>query len=303
MSSSREAEINALLDLLDDPDPKVYHSVRNRFIEIGAEVTSALEDAWSLSLDETYQKRIELILDDIAINHASNLAEFWLKNNSEDLLEGYIILTLFQYPNLNRASIIASIENITKNIWLEINNQLTSLEKIRIISHILFQILKFKPDNSTLENPKFYYLNKVLESKTYSKSSISLLFIIIAQKLQLPVFGILLKYQPLLCYVDATKDSLENISENNILFYVDAFNRGNILSKDGLKEIGNRLSEPASPREYLPVKPFQLILNTILHIENAEKANQNFKKAENLHHFYNFLVQKKGEQKNEFDIE
>ncbi|MDD4575482.1 MAG: transglutaminase family protein [Bacteroidales bacterium] len=193
-------EINALLDLLDDPDSSVYESVYKRFMQIGPATSEMLEDAWSMSLDDGYQKRIEYILDDISKNHALELSEKWLKNNPNDVLEGYLVFTQYQYPNINIEDVLNQLEALKINIWMELNENLTALETVRVFNHILFKVHRFEKDAAEISNPKYNYLNQVLQSKTYTYCSIALLYLILAKKLELPIEGVLYKGSPILCY-------------------------------------------------------------------------------------------------------
>lgn len=293
ITDSLKNEINALLDLLDDPDSSVYESVHKRFMQIGSPASEMLENAWSLSLDESYQKRIEYILDDISKNHAADLSKKWLSNNPDDLLEGYLIFTLFQYPNLDKEEILNQIETLRIAIWIELNNNLTSLEKIRVINHILFRIQKFEKDTSPIENPKFNYLNRILQSKTFTNHSIALLYLILAKKLDIPMEGILFKGSPLLCYLNDDQKKINEITPNDVLFYVDPYNLGNVLPKDVLKGIGSRLSSPAEEQDFLPVNAWKMILKIIHKTAISEKANNNHKKSEDLMYFYSLLKEMK----------
>jgi hypothetical protein len=286
-------EINALLDLLDDPDSMVYESVHKRFMQIGSSASEMLENAWSLSLDESYQKRVEYILDDISKNHAAQLSKKWLLSNPDDLLEGYLIFTLYQYPNLNKEELMNQLENLKISIWIELNDNLTSLEKIRVINHILFRVQKFERDTSPIENPKFNYLNRLLQSKIFSNHSIALLYLILAKKLDIPMEGIIFRGSPLLCYLNDSNKKNDEITPNDILFYIDPYNQGNILPKDVLKDIGARLSSPAEARDFLPVNSWQLILKIVHKTAITEKANNNHKKSEDLMYFYSLLKEMK----------
>ncbi len=282
-------EINALLDLLDDPDSSVYESVHSRFMQIGPTASEMLENAWSLSLDESYQKRVEYILDDISKNHAVELSKKWQLKNPDNLLEGYLIFTLYQYPNLNKEELMNQLENLKISIWIELNDNLTALEKIRVINHILFRVQQFERDTSPIENPKYNYLNCLLQSKTYTNHSIALLYLILAKKLDIPLEGILFRGSPLLCYLNDSNINMNEISQKDVLFYIDPFNQGNVLPKDVLKDIGARLSSPAEPHDFLPVKPLQLILKLIHKTAISEKANNNLKKSEDLMYFYSLI--------------
>lgn len=282
-------EINALLDLLDDPDSSVYESVYKRFMQIGPATSEILEDALSMSLDDGYQKRIEYILDDISKNHALNLSENWLQNNPNDILEGYLIFTRYQYPNLNTEEILNQVEALRINIWMELNENLTALETVRIINHILFKVHRFEKDTAEISNPKYNYLNQVLQSKTYTHCSIALLYLILTKKLELPIKGVLYKGSPILCYVNDINKKTEEIVYKDVLFYIDPYNFGNVIPKDILKEIGSTILPLNNPKEMLPVVPSELILKTIYSTALSEKENDNHEKSEDLMYFHTLL--------------
>lgn len=282
-------EINALLGLLDDPDSSVYKSVYERFMQIGPSAFEMLEEASSLSLDNGYQKRIEYILDDISKNHALDLSEKWLQNNPDDLLEGYLIFTRYQYPNLNTEEIINQIETLKISIWMELNKNLTALETVRIFNHILFKVYRFEKDTAEIGNPKNNYLNQVLQSKTYTHYSITLLYLILAKKLEIPMEGIVYKGNPMLCYINDVNKKIDEISDRDVLFYIDPYNSGNVIPKDVLKEIGKNFSPVNNPKEFLPVRVCDLILKTIFTTAIAEKENDNHKKSGDLMYFHSLL--------------
>ncbi len=296
MNESLKKEINALLDLIDDPDINVFESVNKRFLEIGIEANNALEDAWSLTLNSDFQQRIEYILEQISQKHAKELAENWIKHNPSNILDGYLAFSKFKYHNLDTNFINNQIESITKNIWLEINNQLTSLEKTRIINHILFQIHKFEPFSSNSDISNYFYLNQLLETKKFTNNSIPMLYLIIAQKLNLPIYGVIFKEILLLCYTDYFSTKIDDIKESNILFYIDAYHSGTVISKDRLLEIGNQISTPATSRDYLPQNPINLIIHIVKQASLFEKEKNNFKKADDFTNFYKLL----NELKNNF---
>ena len=56
-----QAEINALIDLLDDPDAEVFNNIRARLISYGEEVIPELESAWEASFNNVVQTRIEKV--------------------------------------------------------------------------------------------------------------------------------------------------------------------------------------------------------------------------------------------------
>lgn len=289
IKDSLRNEINALLDLLDDPDSSVYDSVYERFMQIGPATTEILEDAKMLSIDEGYQKRIEYILNDISKNHALDLSEKWLQNNPDDLLEGYLIFNRYQYPNISTEEINNQIETLKISIWKELNKNLTALETVRIFNHILYKVHRFEKDTVEINNPKNNYLNQVLQNKIYSHYSIALLYLILAKKLEIPIEGTIFKGSLILCYVNKAFQKIEEINYKDILFYIDPYNTGNVIPKDVLKEIGKNILPADDPKDFLPVRASELILKIVFNTAIAEKENNNHKKFEDIMYFYSLL--------------
>lgn len=60
------SELNALINLLDEPDEFVFDKVKERFFSYGLEAVPLLEDVWDSSYEHTQvQKRIEGIIHEI----------------------------------------------------------------------------------------------------------------------------------------------------------------------------------------------------------------------------------------------
>jgi len=55
-------EITALLNLIDDPDEDVYHTVSNKLVSFGKEIIPNLENLWESISNEETQERIELLI-------------------------------------------------------------------------------------------------------------------------------------------------------------------------------------------------------------------------------------------------
>ena len=50
-----EKELNAIINLLDDPDDNIFNTLQDKLIEQGTDVISKLEDAWEKSPDASGQ--------------------------------------------------------------------------------------------------------------------------------------------------------------------------------------------------------------------------------------------------------
>ena len=243
-------KLDALIDLLDDPDLTVFDLVKNELLKETDVIIPALEKKWESSFDGECQERIENIIQHLQLKETSRLLQEWLvtDSNERDLLTGFLILDRFQYPDLNPLNIKAKIENIRKKIWLELNNSLTLLEKTTILNHFLFNIHEFSINFKNIHSPQNCFLNQLLDTKKGNPVSLGIFYTIIARQLDLPAQFIDFPKNPLVAIVDAklARKVHGNNAKSDVLFYINPSNKGSITS---IKEIEYHLRT----NNYLPI--------------------------------------------------
>lgn len=243
-------KLDALIDLLDDPDLTVFELVQQELLKETDEIIPALEQKWESSFDGNCQERIENIIQNLQFKETARLLEEWLITDSDerDLLTGFLIIDRFQYPDLNPLNIRLKLENIRKKIWLEFNNSLTLLEKTTILNHFLFNINEFSINLKNIHSPQNCFLNQMLDTKKGDPVSMSIFYTIIARQLDLPAQFIDFPKNPLVAIVDAklARKVHGNAVKSDVLFYINPSNKGSITS---IKEIEYHLRT----NNYLPL--------------------------------------------------
>lgn len=249
-----QKEIRALIHLLDDEDRDIFNHVRDRLIGYGNEVVPELEAAWEESFNPLIQQRIEDIVNQIQFDAIRHALTEWAATAERDLLEGWLILTRYQYPDLEEKKIRAQIERIRKDAWIEINEDQTALEKVKVLNHILFGIHGFSGNSTNYHAPGNNFLNNLMESKRGNAVSLSALYIILAGKLGIPVYGVDLPEHFILAYKDESPAmQLFNLrNEERILFYINPLNKGSVFSRREIDVFIKRLNLAYSPRYYEP---------------------------------------------------
>jgi len=284
-------EIEAIIKLLSDPDQTVYEHIEKKLLAEGKEIIKPLESAWGTSLDELLQSRIEHIIHKIQFDELIILLKAWLQEKSDDVLKGAFLISKVHYPSLDFQIVYQKIEKIKRNIWLELRDNFTPLEQIRVLNHVIYQTHKFIGNNIDFYSPQNCYINEVLETKKGNPISLAIIYLSIAKRLGLPIYGVNLPKNFILAYVNVNAN-INNISsideDNDILFYINPFNRGAVLGK---KEIDFFLKQQKIHPErsyYVPCETDfiiqRLILNLIYSykkIEQNEKADD-FEKILNL---------------------
>ncbi len=230
ISNSSYTQLKALVRLLDDPDADVYENVHGKLVSFGKNVIPLLETEWELNEQFRIQQRIEQIIDEIEFESCRDALADWNLQSDNDLLEGVLIASAFQYPTIDRKTIYSSIEQLRKDIWIELSPNLTSLEKVRVINHILFDVHHFKPHTKYHDSFQSFFINNVINLESGSPIALAILYKILADKLDLPIECLNLPYHMVLGYCDTHNDT-----ENDMLFYINPFSNGAVFGRGELE--------------------------------------------------------------------
>ncbi|MGQ8338283.1 transglutaminase-like domain-containing protein [Sunxiuqinia sp. A32] len=247
-------KLNALLALLDDPDPAVFELVEKEILEEDPIIINQLEQVWETSLDELIQSRIENLIQQIQYNDTKIKIQSWAGQKQVDLFEGFFLLTRYQYPDLKLKTIKNKIRKISSDVWLEISNKLTSLEKITVLNHVFYDAYKFSINLSNVLSPQNCYLNQVLETKKGNSISIAIVYSLIARELGFPLYFIDFPKNPLLAYVDEdiAKKAHGKDYSSPVLFYINPSNKGAIIGRRELERFANKHEQNRKDNIYEP---------------------------------------------------
>jgi regulator of sirC expression with transglutaminase-like and TPR domain len=281
------AEIDALLKLLDDPDEEIYQHVQQRLLEYGNEAISYLENAWEQSLDTVLQERIENIVHTIQFNNVKEDLNLWYQSGAFDLLQGALVINRYQYPDLDEQAVINQIEEIKREIWLGLQLEMSSIEKIKLINHIFYNQYGFSGNTKNHHDPQNSYLNQVLESKKGNQISLAIIYATLAQKLDIPVYGVNLPQHFILGYIDENNAE----KEYGVLFYINAFNKGAIFGKHDVDQFLRQLNLEPQPGFYSPCSNTEIIRRVIRNLISAYENLGAADKVEELKELQNILTE------------
>lgn len=184
--NAREKEMNALLQLLDDDDAEVVVSVKERLLSLGNSIIPDLENHWERSENPLLQERIETIIQRIQFRQLRQEFGQWAQE-SGDLFYGAFLVGKYHMPELEATEILRRIEQIRRNIWLEMNSYLTPLEQIKVMEAILYQYLQFTGAETAYNRPNDFLIHELVKGKQGNAFSLGILYLILADQLDLPV--------------------------------------------------------------------------------------------------------------------
>jgi regulator of sirC expression with transglutaminase-like and TPR domain len=264
MDQHDEREIKALISLTDEPDDRIFAEIAEKIFSYGTTALPFLEEHWENSFDSVMQQRILDIIHKIQFENVSAELKKWVKLGANNLYDAYMLITRFQYPDVKEDEIKNKIESIRKDIWLELNNELTSLEKIKVVNHLFFEEYKFGGNTVDFHAPHNLYLNTLLETHKGNPLSLGMLYIIIAQQLNMPVYGVNLPEHFVLAYTnEMDEESLEFLDRNEVLFYINPFSKGAVFSRKEVEHFIAQLKIEPHEMFFKPCKNIDIIIRLI----------------------------------------
>lgn len=285
-TSISKKEVNALVKLLDDPDETIFSHIKGRFMSLGPPVIPHLESAWENAYDIILQKRIEQLIHDIQFEILQKQFANWKLAESDDLLKGLLLVARYQYPDLSEEKIRKQLKQITQDVWLELNEDLTAVEKINALNHILFEVHNFSGSSiTTYYSPQNSFFNCLLETKKGNPVMLSCLYLLVAHELKIPVYGVNLPEHFICAYMDESKNlvnlSDENSTRENILFYINPFRKGIIFHHNDIDDFIKQLKLEPNAAFYSPCSNIDIIIRVIRNLifsyeklGHTEKVNE-----------------------------
>lgn len=235
-------EITALLTLLDDPDQEVFEAVSEKIVDYGKPIIPNLEHLWETTPEEHTQERIELLIHRLHYRDLTEDFRQWNVSGHHDLMLGALLVAKFQYPDLTSAPVLLEIEKIRRNIWLELNNYLTPLEQINIVTSILYSYYGLKGGETNYSEPNEFLLHKTLETKRGNQVSNGVLYLLLCELLDIPVRAIYLPKQFVVAYFKPGY-SEENLPDpyHKIEFFIDP-SSGQVFTHQDVENYLKRLA-------------------------------------------------------------
>ncbi|MFD2037009.1 transglutaminase-like domain-containing protein [Belliella marina] len=252
MKELTDQELNALISLLDDDDPEVKTHVQDKIISLGHSIIPFLEKKWEDSFNPQLQKEIEDLVHSLQFSQLKERLYDWVNTPDQDLLTGLWIINTYQYPDLEFDKLNTDMHQIYFDVWTAFKNNLSPHEQIRIINNVLFNTLRFSANTKNFHSPGNSMLSNVLDTKKGNPISLCAIYLLVAKKLGLPIYGVNLPNLFVLTY--------KSVDAN---FYINAFNKGLVFNRQDIHNYLNHLK--IEPRDvfFEPCSNKDIVVRTI----------------------------------------
>lgn len=284
-------ELEALIRLVDDPDPEIFHQIKRELIDMGPAIVPALESKEFSIDDDDHHGRLQDIIREIRFKHVQLELGKWRDSSNRDLLKGALIISKFQYPEVEETKVVEELERIKQMVWLEINEDNTAFEIVKIFNRVLFDIYGFKSSRTNFYSPQNSFINTVLESKVGNPLSLSVIYSVIAQKLQIPIYGVNLPNHFVLGFIDEfqTLKMLGLEDDRNILFYINPFSKGRIFDHNEIENYLRSLNLPLEKDYFEPCSNTDILKRMLTNLSYAYSKEGDYQRVEDLKVLHNLL--------------
>ncbi|TVR42295.1 MAG: hypothetical protein EA394_03670 [Bacteroidia bacterium] len=279
----KKRSIRALVSMLDEPDPLVFRDISDKILHFGEEAIPFLEAGSHGADNDNLRKRFDNLIRTIQREAVFEGLSRWAEDDAgNDLLSAWLLVTKLHYPNVNNEDIGNEISTIRRDVWMEMNENLTALEKVKVFNHVFYKIHQFHANLENYHDPDNSFVNRVLQTRTGNPLSIGILYMLVAQSLDMPIAGINLPEHFALAYLGETIDPQSmQMKKNMPLFYINAFSNGEAFSAKEINDFLIKLDLEPLPSFFQPCTNKDIIMRMVNNLVFAyTQSNQEDRKMD-----------------------
>lgn len=248
----KESEIKALVVLLDDDDHEVVSHVEDQIMSIGTQVIPLLEQEWESTFNPIIQNKIEDLVHELQFELLKERFIAWKEREHQDLLEGLWIIATYLYPDLEINELKTQVDQLYHELWRHMKDDMAPYDRIKVFNDVFFNQFKFRANTKNFHSPANSMINAVLETRKGNPISLCSMYLLLAQKMKLPIFGVNLPNLFILTY---------QVGEES--FYINVFNKGLVFTRDDIDNYLDSLQLDKKDIFYDPCTHLDIILRSL----------------------------------------
>jgi regulator of sirC expression with transglutaminase-like and TPR domain len=244
-----ESQIRALIRLLSDEDDRIVHTISGKLIDIGPSAVPLLQEA-EIEQPEMAD-RIASVLEAIHGGKLeAELAELAaLSDKAMSLEQGAFLIARYAYPTLDVAHYRKQLDTMAQEVRARIGLRASGEETVNALNRYIFTEQGFRGNTKNYYEVENSYINRVMDRRVGIPISLSVVYLLIGQRLTLPLFGIGMPGHFLVKY-----------ESDRYKIFIDCFNGGALLTEKNcarfLTEAGYGFDD-----KYLQKSPVRAILS------------------------------------------
>jgi len=254
------AEHTALLRLLDDPSPSVRRALLARFAVLGPAAGSFLL-AVSHGPDRPLARHAAKFLEELGLDDPVADFRTFIRSLNYELETGALLLARTVNPALDAGACCTHLDDLAARCRELIAEPASPREQCRIINRVLFHEASFRGDVEHYTDPRNSFLDQVLARRLGLPISLSIVYLLVAQRLELPLEPVGLPGHFIVgCYAD----------ENP--FFIDPFDRGLFREPDEVFSFLRAHNVLPRPTDLMPTTVREVLCRSCRNLVNHYTA-------------------------------
>lgn len=217
-------EIESLVYLLEDPDPRIQKQIEARLLEWGERAIPQLDQARVQSDNRGEREAIVRILHRITFSSLmeefANLAHQGIQGRAR-LESALFLLARFGNPTLDEGYHRRRLNRMAQEVASRLTPGETEGRKMHTLLQYLFGELQFKGETHDYHSVESAYLDRVLDRRRGMPVMLGSIVLFLARRLNLPFYGVNMPVHFMLIYQGTTRELM-----------IDPFDGGRVVSYD-----------------------------------------------------------------------
>lgn len=240
-------------------------------MSIGTSVIPLLEQEWESTFNPIIQGKIEDLVHELQFELLKERFLEWKDNHEDNLLEGLWIVATYLYPDLEKDELSRQLDQLYHELWRHMEDKMTPYDRIKVFNEVFFNKFKFRANTKNFHSPANSMINSVLETKKGNPISLCAVYLLLAQKMDLPIFGVNLPNLFILTY---------QVGEES--FYINVFNRGLVFTREDIDNYLESLQLEKKDIFYDPCTNLDIILRALRNLIVSFEKLGDYHKADEM---------------------
>lgn len=146
--------------------------------------------------------------------------------NEEQICLGYaaLLIATIEYPKLDLEKYLIHLDQLAAEAQTHISTEDSAYRQLILLSHFLFEECGFSGNTENYYDVRNSFLNDVIDRHKGIPITLSVLFIEVARRLGLTVFGVGMPGHFIVKFFDSSQEEVSEV-------FLDPFNKGRVLSE------------------------------------------------------------------------
>lgn len=276
----RQAELDALVGMLDETDEEIYQTLKEALFSIGEEALPYLEKARLQKDDSLWQNRLEALISELQVEIACKKLSAWKAESSPNLLRGFFLLSSAFYSDLPWERVCGEFNRLHGDCWLLMGADVSLARRLALFNNFFFNQCGFRLGTKIVSDYNFsdFFLPNLLNLRQGNDRSLALAYQYLAERNGLPVFLLNLPVVNLLACTSAP----ESVTKDDIRFCIDITHHGSLINRNAVEPVFSQQQQIQICNTVQALQDFVKLLNYIVSIRETNPVRK--QAVRKLHH-------------------